>query len=203
MSGSRVWPMTVGELSRQTGVPVKTLREYTDLGLIYTLGRSPANYRFYAADALWCVRFIGELRGPGLTVAEIRQLATTPSDTTGRPAGSHLAELLHRSRERVRERIAAQQRILARIEAFEAAHRTDLAEQDQCWAGTLRAPRGVDPHPGVRPYGPLIGPIHTTKETGRGHRHPRLRRPLQRRAHERTRLGTGAAAAPAGAAGGR
>ncbi|MEV6055826.1 MerR family DNA-binding transcriptional regulator [Streptomyces sp. NPDC052107] len=28
--------MTVGELSRLTGVPVKTLREYTNLGLIYT-----------------------------------------------------------------------------------------------------------------------------------------------------------------------
>ncbi|KUO19248.1 hypothetical protein AQJ91_19910 [Streptomyces dysideae] len=48
--------MTVGELSRRTGVPVQTLREYTDLGLIYTLGRSSANYRLYTTDALWCVR---------------------------------------------------------------------------------------------------------------------------------------------------
>ncbi|GAA3137054.1 hypothetical protein JOF29_000040 [Kribbella aluminosa] len=45
-------PMTVGELSRRTAVPVKTLREYTDLGLIYTIGRSPANYRLFDADAL-------------------------------------------------------------------------------------------------------------------------------------------------------
>ncbi|MEV6959384.1 MerR family transcriptional regulator [Streptomyces sp. NPDC051207] len=142
MSGSPERPMTVGELSRRTGVPVKTLREYTDLGLIYTLGRSPANYRLYAADALWCVRFIGRLRGLGLTVAEIRRLATTPSDATGRPAGAHLADLLRRSRERVLERIAAQQRVLARIEAFESAHRADLAAQDLCWAGDPRcAPR--------------------------------------------------------------
>lgn len=34
-------PMTVGELSRRTGVPIKTLRQYTDWGLIYTIGRSP------------------------------------------------------------------------------------------------------------------------------------------------------------------
>ena len=31
--------MTVGGLSRCTGVPVKTLREYEDMGLIYTVGR--------------------------------------------------------------------------------------------------------------------------------------------------------------------
>jgi DNA-binding transcriptional MerR regulator len=32
--------MTIGTLSRRTGVPVKTLRTYEDLGLIYTAGRS-------------------------------------------------------------------------------------------------------------------------------------------------------------------
>lgn len=44
--------MTVGELSRRTGVSVRKLREYTDLGLIYTLGRSPANVRLFDTDAL-------------------------------------------------------------------------------------------------------------------------------------------------------
>ena len=31
--------MTIGTLARRTGVPVKTLREYEDMGLIYTVGR--------------------------------------------------------------------------------------------------------------------------------------------------------------------
>ncbi|WP_437429954.1 MerR family transcriptional regulator [Streptomyces sp. G6] len=126
---------TVGELSRQTGVPFKTLREYTDLGLIYTLGRSPANYRLYTADALWCVRFIGDLRGLGLTVAEIRELTTAYLGSPDGPVASHLAELLHCSRERLHQRLAAQQRILDRIEQFQAEHQVDLAEEDQCWAG--------------------------------------------------------------------
>lgn len=43
--------MTIGGLSRQTGVPVKTLREYEDLGLIYTVGRSAGNYRLFDAEA--------------------------------------------------------------------------------------------------------------------------------------------------------
>ncbi|MGH6961131.1 MAG: MerR family transcriptional regulator [Dongiaceae bacterium] len=130
--------MTIGELSRRTGVPVKTLRDYTDLGLIYTLGRSPANYRLFDTDALWCVRIIGELRGLGLTVAEIRELTTTDRDGAGRRAGPRIAQLLHRSRERARRRIAAQQHILARIEKFEIEHRAGLAQHDFCWAGDPR-----------------------------------------------------------------
>ncbi|WP_251015385.1 MerR family transcriptional regulator [Streptomyces sp. ISL-99] len=141
MDTNRARPMTVGELSRQTGVPVKTLREYTDLGLIYNLGRSPANYRLFDADALWCVRFIGELRDVGLTVAEIRELTTAYLDDTGPPTGPRMTELLHRSRERLEQRIAEQQRTLRRIEEFEAEHRADLGcegDTEFCWAGNPR-----------------------------------------------------------------
>jgi DNA-binding transcriptional MerR regulator len=134
--------MTVGELSRRTGVPVKTLREYTDTGLIYTAGRSPANYRLYTADALWCVRWIGELRGLGLTVAEIRDTVRECLDRADRSVGPRLARLLHRSRERAQRRIAEQQRVLARIDAFERDHGGDLARAgDLRWAG--------DPRPGA------------------------------------------------------
>jgi hypothetical protein len=37
-------------------VPVKALREYEDLGLIYTVGRSAGNYRLFDEEALWCRR---------------------------------------------------------------------------------------------------------------------------------------------------
>jgi MerR family regulatory protein len=37
--------MTIGNLSRRTGVPVKALRQYEDMGLVYTAGRSAGNYR--------------------------------------------------------------------------------------------------------------------------------------------------------------
>lgn len=87
------------------------------------------------------MRFIGELRGLGLTVAEIRELTAAWADGRVRPVGSHLAELLHRSRERLRERIAAQQQILDRIEKFESEHQQHLADGDLCWAGD---PRGCD-----------------------------------------------------------
>ncbi|MFC4004072.1 MerR family transcriptional regulator [Prauserella oleivorans] len=126
--------MTVGELSRRTGVPIKTLRQYTDSGLIYTIGRSPTNYRLFNTDALWCVQLIGQLRGFGLTVAEIRELTRTDS-----PIGPQLAELLHRSRARLTARIAELQQTLRRIDDFEATHQAALAGQGgQCWLGDPR-----------------------------------------------------------------
>src|SRR5215469_3021199 len=58
--------MTVGELPRRTGMPVKALREHTDWGVICIIGSSGANYRLSHGEALWCVQAISELRGLGL-----------------------------------------------------------------------------------------------------------------------------------------
>lgn len=168
MSGQRTRPMTVGELSRRTGMSVKALREYTDLGLIHTLGRSPANYRMFDADALSCVRWIGELRGLGLTVAEIYELTTAGHEhgvADGSP-GPRLAELLHRSRERLHQRITAQQQMLHRIGDFEAGHRTELTAGDACFTGDPRcASGGLTLTPGSDLTLPGIGPTHLWKES--------------------------------------
>gem|GEM_PF-4599269 len=60
--------MTIGSLSRRTGVPVKALRLYEDLGLIYTVGRSEGNFRQFGEESLWCVAVVGR-RALGLTIA--------------------------------------------------------------------------------------------------------------------------------------
>lgn len=149
---TRTHTMTIGELSARTAVPVKALREYTDLGLIYTLGRSPAGYRLYTDDALWCVRFIGELRGLGLTIAEIHHLVTAGGDTSDRSVVSHLAELLHRSRQRLHERISHAQQILDRIDEFETTQRACGRRRPVFGGRSLRMrPAGLTLTPGTDP----------------------------------------------------
>lgn len=98
--------MTIGQLSRRTGMSVKALRRYEGMGLIYTVGRSPAGYRLFDQSALWCVQVLGNRRGLGLTVAEIRHLADVYLDQPGQPIGPHLAERLHAVRARLDARIA-------------------------------------------------------------------------------------------------
>lgn len=121
--------MTVGELSRRTGVPIKALRDYTDWGLIETRGRSGANYRLYDDEALQCVQAITEMRGLGLTLAEIRWLAGRYPDQGGQLIGPLLAQRLRAARARVEAQIADLQQTRRRLDAFEAVHRDALAGQ--------------------------------------------------------------------------
>lgn len=121
--------MTVGELSHRTGVSVKALREYTDWGLIYTRGRSGANYRLYDDGALGCVQAITQMRGLGLTLAEIRWLASHYPDQNGQLIGPRLAQRLRDARARVEAQIARLEQTRHRIDAFEAAHGHELAGQ--------------------------------------------------------------------------
>jgi DNA-binding transcriptional MerR regulator len=123
--------MTIGELARRSGTSVKALRRYEGMGLIYTVGRSSAGYRLFDQDALWCVQVIGNLRGLGLTVAEIRELAGVYLNRPDQPIGPHLAERLRSVRARLDARIAELQQMRQRIDAFQASHQAELGCQGQ------------------------------------------------------------------------
>lgn len=121
--------MTIGMLARRTGVPVKTLREYEDLGFIYTVGRSAGNYRLFGEEALWCVAVVSSLRELGLTLAEIRALTSIYLGQTEEPIGPRLAQTLQAVRARTEGRIAELQALLSRIAEYEAAHADELSGQ--------------------------------------------------------------------------
>lgn len=121
--------MTIGELSRRTGVSVKILRRYDSRGLLYSAGRSPANYRLFDESALWCVEVVTGLRELGLTVAEIRDLARIYQDEPQEPIGPRLAERLALARSRIDEKIGELAALRRRIDDFEACHQAELAGQ--------------------------------------------------------------------------
>ncbi|MGH7704453.1 MAG: MerR family transcriptional regulator [Candidatus Dormibacteria bacterium] len=111
--------MTIGALSRRTGIPVKTLRAYEDLGLVYSVGRSPGNYRLFGEEALWCVETVIGLRKLGLTLPEIQELSAVylRHDQSLEP---RFAGLLAAVRARTQTRIAELQ---YRLECIEQAAR--------------------------------------------------------------------------------
>jgi len=119
--------MTVGELARRTGLSIKTVREYEALGLIYSAGRSEANYRLFDESALWCVRMIGNLRSLGLTIKEIRGLTEVYLGAPQEPIGPHLAELVEGAERRIEERIAELEGIRERIRGFRREYAAALA----------------------------------------------------------------------------
>ena len=113
--------MTIGQLSRRTGVPIKVLRTYEKLGFLYTLGRSEGNYRLFGEEALWCVQVIGGLRSLGLTLKEIRTLVTCYLERPGEPSADLLEAHLAQALARVETRITALQTLRQRILEFQAA----------------------------------------------------------------------------------
>jgi MerR family copper efflux transcriptional regulator len=94
--------MTVGELSRRTGLSVKAIREYEGLGLIYSAGRSEGNYRMFDASAVWCAEVIVQLRSVGLTIKEIKRIADVYLAHPDEPIGPRIAAALDRADARAR-----------------------------------------------------------------------------------------------------
>jgi MerR family transcriptional regulator, copper efflux regulator len=137
--------MMIGELARRTGMAPKAIREFEGLGLIYSAGRSEANYRLFDQSAIWCVQVIGNLRALGLTIKQIRQLAAVYLDRPGEPIGPRLAQLLDQTEQRIEQRRAQLDLIQRRIRGFRAANQAALAGQSDAdlASGDLRRTRAA------------------------------------------------------------
>lgn len=65
--------LKIGELAKQTGVTVGTLRYYSDLGLLHPSLRGDNGYRYYGQDASSQVEFIKKAQTLGFTLEEIKR----------------------------------------------------------------------------------------------------------------------------------
>lgn len=65
---------SIGELARRTGLTVKTIRFYSDRGLVAPTDRSPAGYRLYGIDAAVRLELVRTLRELGLDLSTIRKV---------------------------------------------------------------------------------------------------------------------------------
>src|SRR5579871_4480748 len=76
--------LTIGDLARNTGVKVVTIRYYEQAGLLPACERSAGNYREYASEHLNRLRFVRRCRELGFSIEQIKTLlslsnAETPS----------------------------------------------------------------------------------------------------------------------------
>ncbi len=64
--------ISIGEIAKSSGLPVKTIRYYTDIGLLTPqVQRSPSGYRLYDAGVLNRLAFIRRTQALGLSLSEI------------------------------------------------------------------------------------------------------------------------------------
>ena len=65
--------MKIGALAGRSGLPIKTLRYYEDIGLLPAVGRSEGGYRLFAEESLRRLEFIRRLKSLGLTLDDIQE----------------------------------------------------------------------------------------------------------------------------------
>jgi MerR family copper efflux transcriptional regulator len=90
--------MNIGAAAATSGLPVKTIRYYEDIGLI-TPDRAENSYRDYSDQHVHKLRFLQRARSLGFSIDECRQLLSLYEDETRasadvkRLANKHLDEI--------------------------------------------------------------------------------------------------------------
>ncbi|MBD9485323.1 MerR family DNA-binding protein [Pseudomonas sp. PDM14] len=98
-------PLTIGALSRDSGVNLETIRFYERSGLLPAPARSASGYRHYEEVDVRRLRFIRRGRELGFSLDEIRNLLDlaahpqSPCDAADRMAREHLDAIETRIRD--------------------------------------------------------------------------------------------------------
>lgn len=124
MSGTEI---RVGELARRTGLTVRTLHHWEEVGLLAPARRTSAGHRLYGREASGRILRIRSLRGLGLGLDEIREVLDSGTAT--------LEEVLRAQKAQIRNQMGLLRelenrldRILDRIEEGGGTREEELLE---------------------------------------------------------------------------
>ena len=108
---------SIGELAARTGLTVRTLHHYDEIGLARPSRRTPAGHRRYTGEDVRRLHRVVALRGFGFGLPEIAALLDDP--------GLDARELVQRQLDQVTDRLVRAQRLRGRLDAvlrmFDAA----------------------------------------------------------------------------------
>ncbi|MDV3349597.1 MerR family transcriptional regulator [Leptothoe sp. LEGE 181152] len=85
--------LQVGELAKQTGLSIRTLRYYDEIGLLVPSHRTEAEYRLYSEADIARLQQILSLRQLGFALKEIRECLENPDFSLPNVINLHLARL--------------------------------------------------------------------------------------------------------------
>lgn len=111
--------LKVGELARRTGLTIRTLHHYDEIGLLKPSLHTGSGHRLYAAADVARLQHVVSLRQLGFSLDEIRDCLTRPDFQPLDVLGLHVA--------RLREQIELQRQLCERLDGL-AAHFRSAAE---------------------------------------------------------------------------
>ncbi|MDQ7079156.1 MAG: Cu(I)-responsive transcriptional regulator [Paracoccaceae bacterium] len=118
--------MNIGDVSRLSGLPPKTIRYYEDIGLIKPL-RSSNGYRAFRDKDLHKLNFLARARSLGFSIEDCRTLLELYEDQDRTSADvKKVAEThLERIDEKIRELKAMRETLNELVDACHGDHRPD------------------------------------------------------------------------------
>lgn len=105
-------PLSIGHLATQTSERVKTLRYWTDLGLLQH-DRKASGYRLYPADSTERVQFIRSAQHVGFTLGEIARILSLRAE--GHKPCAEVGDELQGHLRAVRQQLAQLQALEAEL----------------------------------------------------------------------------------------
>ena len=136
-------PLKIGELAKQTGSQVETIRYYEREGLLPAPARSEANYRLYGASHAERLQFIRHCRSLDMTLGEIRSLLSFRDAPEA--SCSAVNALLDTHIEHVATRIRELQALQKQLKALRSTCHSAQAAKDCEILQTLAAADGGAP----------------------------------------------------------
>jgi len=118
--------MNIGDVSRLSGLPAKTIRYYEDIGLIHPQ-RSANGYRAFAESDLHKLAFLGRSRALGFSIEDCRTLLALYEDDSRESAA--VKKVAEHQLQRIDDKIAQLQSMRATladlVHACAGDHRPD------------------------------------------------------------------------------
>ena len=113
--------MKVGELAKRTGISIRTLHHYDEIGLVSPSHRTESGHRLYGREEVVRLQQVLSLRQLGFPLEEIRELLARKDFDAQQLVRNHV--------ERLKRQIAAQQELCARLEAVAAHYESASADE--------------------------------------------------------------------------
>jgi MerR family transcriptional regulator, thiopeptide resistance regulator len=104
----------IGELAKRTGVSVRTLHYYDEIGLLRPSTVTASRHRLYGPAELVRLQQIKSLRRLGFSLDEVAACLDAPEFSPARVIALHV--------QRLREQIAKEQRLVALLETLAGGH---------------------------------------------------------------------------------
>jgi MerR family mercuric resistance operon transcriptional regulator len=121
--------MTIGQLSKETGFTIETIRYYESIGVLPEPKRREAGYRNYSADSISRLGFIKRAKELDFTLTEIKELLKTFNSVDSDNCGD-VCSLTKNKLEEVNSKIEYYKQLQQRLSSLIKSCSQDCSTED-------------------------------------------------------------------------